>query len=329
MKRIPLCSLPTPLHEAPRLGAHIGIDSLFFKRDDLTGRVLGGNKLRKIEYILAEAKAKDADVLITVGTFRSNHVCLLSAAAEMMGMRTVLILKGAKGETRSTINRLIQQHLHTEEHIIEYDPQSLESRMLLRQEVKMRVEEVTEKLTQGGQRPFYVPEGGACLEGTYAFVEAFDELQKQMQELGHHRFDIFLPVGTGSTFAGLWTAARRSSPNVRVRGISIGLSNPVCKRETHRLAKTLCAHLQMPCPTPEELDICDSFVSPGYAEKNEWSHTGVEAALLREGILVDHTYTGKALGGTMSILKDERPKHPVVFWHTGGVAGAIDGLREM
>jgi 1-aminocyclopropane-1-carboxylate deaminase/D-cysteine desulfhydrase-like pyridoxal-dependent ACC family enzyme len=113
---------------------------------------------------------------------------------------------------------------------------------------------------------------------------------------------------------------------VKIRGISIALRNPRCRKETRKAAERVCHSLGLPSPELSELDITDSFIGEGYAKPTEWSTRGIELALRTEGLLLDHTYTGKALGAMITLLEKESPNHPVVFWHTGGITGAVDNL---
>jgi 1-aminocyclopropane-1-carboxylate deaminase/D-cysteine desulfhydrase-like pyridoxal-dependent ACC family enzyme len=310
----------------PRLGMNIGVETLLIKRDDLLGRGLGGNKLRKLEFIVSQALSQGADTLITIGSFESNHVCLMSIVARMQGLHPIVVLMGPAGERPQTLNNSIQCRLEVETHIIEYIENDIASQATVRQRVDTRVSELMEKLTQKGRHPFFVPEGGCCLEGSYAFVEAFDELHEQMRKQGHQKYDIIVPVGSGSTYAGLWCGSQRAGAEVKIRGISIALRNPRCRKETRKAAERVCNKLGLRSPELNELDITDMFIGEGYAKSSSGSTRGIELALRTEGLLLDHTYTGKALGAMVTLLEKKLLNHPLVFWHTGGVSGAVDNL---
>jgi 1-aminocyclopropane-1-carboxylate deaminase/D-cysteine desulfhydrase-like pyridoxal-dependent ACC family enzyme len=148
-----------------------------------------------------------------------------------------------------------------------------------------------------------------------------------MCEMGCPKYTLALAVATGSTFAGLWCGIQRSRAPVSLRGFSIARPNPRCKDETIRAAERVCGHLDIPVPTPDDLDITDQYIGDGYACPTAWSEEGVSHALRTEGLLLDHTYSGKAFGALRRELKSKgRPAEPIVFWHTGGVAGAIDSI---
>ena len=316
----------SPLHRSLRLESVLRVRTMYIKRDDLLGRVLGGNKLRKLEYILPNALAEGADTLITTGSFESNHVCLTAAVARALGLHAAVVLMGPAGQRDQTFNEKIQQRLGVETRTVEYIEGDPDSRAALAERVNDCVVELTENLRRRGRRPFFVPPAGCCLEGTYAFVVAFDELHEQMRQLGHAGYDVFLAVGTGSTYAGLWCGATRAAADVRIRGISIARANPRCTAETRKAAERVCDHLGLARPQDRDLDISDAFVGDGYAKATPWSTRGIAMAMETEGLLLDHTYTGKTLGAMAMILENEPSERPVVFWHTGGVSGAIDSL---
>jgi len=313
---------------ARRLAKALGLPDLLIKRDDLLGRALGGNKLRKLEYILPGVLSAGADALVTTGSFESNHVCLTAATARMLSLHPAVVLMGpASGRRDPTFNERILRRLDTEIRVVEYEEADAGSRAGLGERVSRAVAELTDDLRARGRKPFFIPGGGCCLEGTYAFVEAFDELHRQMARMGRSAYDIVLAVGTGSTFSGLWCGARRVGADVRVRGISIARGNPRCIDETIKAAERVCDHLGLIPPGREDLDITDEFVGAGYAKPTELSAKAVELALWCEGILLDHTYTGKALGGLLKMCQDQHAgNRPLVFWHTGGVPGAVDAL---
>ncbi len=330
MTDIPCLNLragPSPLHPLRRLASAVGVGELFAKRDDLLGRLLGGNKLRKLEYILGQPVADGVDALITTGSFESNHVCLTAAVGRSLGLETAVVLMGPAGRTERTLNERILGRLQARTRVVEYVDGDATSRGSLGSRVDECVEALTRELVARGRKPFFVPPGGCCLEGTWAFVEAFGELHEQMRQHGHEAYDIFLPVGTGSTFAGLWCGAAAGGHDVHVRGISIARANPRCREETVKAMERVCPRLDVEPPGPGDLDISDEFVGGGYARHTAWADEAIALALETESLLLDHTYTGKALGGWLTLVRREpRSPRPVVFWLTGGVTGAVDYL---
>lgn len=327
LQRVPLSSLPSPLIRLDRLGKHLSTNAIYIKRDDLLGRMLGGNKLRKLEYIIPLALDAGSDTLITTGSFESNHVCLTVMVARMLDMHAAVVLMGPGGTRQITLNEKIQHRIGVEIRTVDYEEGNLASRASLSERVATRVEELTNELKVRGRRPYFVPAAGCCLEGTYAFLEAFNELHEQMLKIGHDSYDILLAVGTGSTYAGLWCGAKQTKADVKIHGISISRSNPRCTEETTKAAERVCKYLDIPVPAQDEINIIDEYIGEGYAKPTVWSQHAIDLALHMEGLLLDHTYTGKALGGMIKMLEQNRyTERPIVFWHTGGVAGAIDFL---
>jgi len=325
LTRFEIAILPTPLLRLSRLEQRLKTKNLYIKRDDLLGRVLGGSKLRKLEYIIPEVLKEKADTLITTGSFESNHASLTAAVAKMLGMEAAVVLMGPKNKKLIAFNEKIQQHLGVTIKTVEFDESDPESRAGLGEQVKQQVQELTDKLISLGKKPYFVPPAGCCLEGTYSFVKAFDELNEQMQKSGCNSYDIVLTVGTGSTFAGLWCGAKKTNSDVKIYGISIARTNPRCINETIKAAKRVCEYLNLPVPKESELNITDKYIGPGYAKPTDWSYEGIHLALETEGLLLGHTYTGKAMGALIDMLKKGLlGSRPIVFWHTGGVAGAID-----
>jgi 1-aminocyclopropane-1-carboxylate deaminase/D-cysteine desulfhydrase-like pyridoxal-dependent ACC family enzyme len=292
--------------------------------------VLGGNKLRKLEYIIPVAQRQKSDTLITTGSFESNHAALTATAAKMLGMHAAIVLMGTDGQRQYSLNEKIQQQLGAEIRTVYFTENDTKSRSNLSERVAEQVEQLTEDLKRRGRKPFFVPPAGCCLEGTYSFVKAFEELNKQMQKSGCNSYDIVLAVGTGSTYAGLWCGAKKAKADVKIYGISIARTNPRCTNETIQAAERVCEYLNLPIPKENELNITDEYIGPGYAKPTESSKRGIETALKTEGLLLDHTYTGKALGAMLDMVKaGVIGNRPIVFWHTGGVPGAVDALENL
>jgi 1-aminocyclopropane-1-carboxylate deaminase/D-cysteine desulfhydrase-like pyridoxal-dependent ACC family enzyme len=311
-----------------RIEEELGCSALFVKRDDLLGRGLGGNKLRKLEYIFAKALSEGATSLITIGGFESNNIALLSILARMYKLRPIIVLMGPMGEKPHSINVAVLKKLNVETHIVRYEEDDFSSRATVRMQVDLKVEELVERLKVEGESPYYVPEGGCCLEGTYAFCGAFDELHSQMKANDMPSYDIYLPVGSGSSFAGIWCGKQRANADVKLIGISIALKKYRCCKEIIKAAERVCELISINPPSMDDLDVKDHFIGDGYGKRTEHSKRGVELALREEGLLLDHTYTGKALGAMLEIFRNLGPStgRPVVFWHTGGMPGAIDCL---
>jgi len=330
LQRIPLALLPSPLMPLERLSRHLGTGALYMKRDDLLGRILGGNKLRKLEYILPQAVEQHADTLITTGSFESNHVCLTAAAARMLGMQPVLVLMGDPRGLQLTTNRRVSALLEAEVHVVEYREDDPADRSALSDRVAAKVDEVTATVQARGGRPFFVPGGGCCPAGATSFADAFDELHRQMTDLGTEAYDLALTVGTGSTFAGLWCGIARKGADVALRGVSIARKNPRCATMTLEALREAARSLGIePPPDAGVLGIDDAFLGDGYGKPTPQCRQAIALLLRHEGVLLDPVYTGKAMSGVLSYIREGKlGRRPLVFWHTGGVAGTFDMLHE-
>lgn len=314
-------NLPSPLMRASRPG-------LYFKRDDLLGKALGGHKLRKLAYILAQAKDDGVTALITTGRVQSNSVHLAGIMGSLHGFKvSALLLAPERAGREKTLNERVSHQLGIVEHTIIDDAAN---RPHLAEIFDERVSRLTASLEAEGETVRFIPSGCSCPEGTLAFVDAYDELRRQMNELGLDQYTIVLAVGTGSSFAGLWCGSERDGADITLRGISIARRNPRCKAEVVKLALPICERLGLRDPSSQDLDIADQYIGGGYSAPASWSELGIEQALRNEGILMDHTYSGKAYGALLQELSSGSMlrETPVVFWHGGGVAGAIDALFD-
>jgi len=329
LSKLNLSITPSPLVKMKGLAQFLNVPHIYIKRDDLLGKILGGNKLRKLEYILPAAIEDNADTLITTGSFESNHAALTSVAAKILGLQAVIVLMGPKNQKYTPLNMTIQERLGAEIRKVFFTEGNNKSRETLSDRVSEQVEKLTNDLKSRGRKPFFVPAAGCCLEGTYAFVEAFKELDNQMQQAGCYGYDIILALGTGSTFAGLWCGARLADADVKICGISIARKKPRCIQETITAAQRVCDLLKIAVPRENELNITDQYIGDGYAKPTAWSERAIKIALETEGLLLDHTYTGKALGGMLELIeKKQLGSRPLVFWHTGGVSGAVDAFEH-
>jgi D-cysteine desulfhydrase len=310
ISRTPLVALPTPLDAAPRLGAALGLD-LFIKRDDLTGLGLGGNKLRKLEFILAEALAAGADTLMTTGGAQSNHARLTAAVAARAGLSCELFLKGEPTSTRIG-NLLLDALFGAEIHfcgVVGYN--EIDARMAAR----------AEELAKAGRKAVAIPLGGATGLGTLGYVVAFRELRDQVAAVRDNRpMTVVVAGGTGSTAAGLILGAALWAPTTHFLVVSASWKSDILTAEIRRCAADSAALLGLPEPSLKAVQVTDGFVGPGYAQPSEAGIAAVLKTARTEGLVLDTTYTGKAMSGLIATAGSGivGPSRPVVFLHTGG-----------
>ncbi|MFZ5767886.1 MAG: D-cysteine desulfhydrase family protein [Bacillota bacterium] len=308
LPRLHLAQLPTPLEEAGRLEHLFGGVRLFLKRDDLTGPALGGNKARKLEFLLADARRQGADVVLTVGGAQSNHARITAALAARLGMDCVLVLDGpAPCENQG--NLLLDRLLGAEVRFAGARP----------------AEEVMEELAAGlrerGRRPYAIPVGGSTPLGAVGYCLAMQEMLAQASQMGFVVHRVYVATGSGGTQAGLLLGARVLDPSLRVIGVSVSRSREECCRRVADLATGAAALLGLPVEVdPAQVEVLDEYVGPGYGIPTAACLEAVRLTARREGVLLDPVYTGKAMAALLDHLRCGVIKEGenVVFWHTGG-----------
>jgi D-cysteine desulfhydrase len=316
--RVPIARLPTPIEPSPRLGTALGID-LLYKRDDLTGLELSGNKARKLEYLLADAEAHGADTLVTCGGVQSNHCRATAYAAAKRGLSTVLLLRvpdpahPPAPEANALLDRLAGAQVRYVSH----------------EEYRRRAEVmsgIADELRAAGRRPYVIPEGGSNALGSMGYVLAVAELRAQLPEAWREGpLTIVYAIGSGGTGAGLELGVRLLGWR---EATPVGFA--VCNdaRYFREAIAGICAEARarwpsLPVVPPEEIRVDDGFVGPGYAQTTSEGLEIIRRAARDDGILLDPVYTGKAMLGVAARAgqPDGLPAPRVVFLHTGGTFG--------
>jgi 1-aminocyclopropane-1-carboxylate deaminase/D-cysteine desulfhydrase-like pyridoxal-dependent ACC family enzyme len=302
--RIPLFTGPTAVEEMSRLRAELGArPKLLVKRDDAISFGFGGNKVRKLEYALAQAKAFDADTLVTLGGVQSNHARATAAAAAKLGMRCVLIINGAPAE-RPTANALLDRLLGAE---IEYIPSRLD-----RGEASERV---MTRLRAEGRRPYFLPLGASTPVGAFGFVAAIGEMVGQ----GILPDVIVHACSSGGTQSGLIAGTVLYGLNTRIIGVSADDPASDVTSTVRRIIRGIDGLETFNGP----IEVDDTRVGEGYGIPTPESIEAQSLAARTEALFVDHTYTAKAFGGLIAYLREGRfdSVETVLFWHTGGQVG--------
>ncbi|UCE10102.1 MAG: D-cysteine desulfhydrase family protein [Candidatus Thorarchaeota archaeon] len=314
--------LPTPFHRLKNLGPNIGLDNLWIKRDDLTGLSAGGNKTRKLEFVVGSALREYADTLVTVGAVQSNHCRQTAAVSAMKGLRCVLLLRGQEPESE-TGNLLMSRLFGAETKF--YPDDTFD-------ELQERLTSVTETLTELGLRPFPIPAGAAMPEGIIAYAVAMEELKTQATEQGTDIERIVVASGTCGTQAGMILGAKLLDWDVQIIGVSTSIDSETGVARVRKLIdETTEAY-------PDEIDkflpkvtVDDQFVGEGYGILSEGAKSAIELFGKTEGILLDPVYTGKAALGLirMSLAGDIDRDSPTLFWHTGGMPAVFAYAKEL
>lgn len=297
---------PTPLDEAPRLSAELGL-RILVKRDDQTGLALGGNKGRKLELLLADALARGCDTLIATGGAQSNFARMAAAAAARCGLACRLVLSGS-APARATGN-LVLDHLFGA--TIEFAGTSHWGRL---------EERVAALAAELGPRAYPMPVGGSTPLGALAYVDAAGELLAQLPAAPDW---VVVADGSGGTHAGLLAGL---PPSVRVLGVDVARPPvPLIERVAELAAST--AELAGR-PAPPAPPIVVDHAGPGYGEISEECRAAVRLAARTEALLLDPVYTGKAMAGLIAAARAGRIAGTVVFWHTGGAPALFADVFE-
>lgn len=303
LNKVSLGIFPTPIHKLENISRILGTQ-VYIKRDDMTGLGLGGNKVRKLEYLLAQAKAQGAQVVFTTGGAQSNHAMLTAAAARKMGMEPILILK-KRGVTARKGNQLLEHLMGVDVRFMDTDSYD---------DIYAEMERVGREMG----RPYYkIPCGGSNALGTLGYVDCVREIREQGMAFDH----IICAEGSGGTMAGLALGAKLHMPRARVMGMMV--DDDPFEEITLRLMREAAALLgESISISRDDFDLRD-MCGPGYAIASEEGNAAVSMMAENEGVFLDPVYTGKAFAGLAAMAKEGafKPDDRVLFLHSGGAGG--------
>jgi D-cysteine desulfhydrase len=319
--RLSLARLPTPLQSSARLGASLGL-SLWWKRDDLTGVELSGNKIRKLEFLLAEAEAQNADTVITCGGVQSNHCRATALAAAQRGLRCVVLLRVADPSSPPPLeaNSLMDRLAGAEIRYLSFDEYRRRDQVFAA---------VTAALEAEGRRVYAIPEGGSNALGAWGYIQAMAELRGQLPD---NPVTIVYPAGSGGTGAGIELGLRLLGwGQARALGFAVCDDSQFFKQQIAAIALATAERWELDLRIPaDEIEIIDRYMGPGYAQSTPEMLETIGRVARTDGIILDPVYTGKAFFGLEQEARSGRwPKSErsgsedmrVVFLHTGGIFG--------
>lgn len=313
---------PTPLVKLARLTERLSGPPIFMKRDDQTGLAMGGNKTRKLEFLVGEALAQGCDTLITGGAAQSNHCRQTAAAAAACGLACHLVLGGEAPsipEGNLLLDQLFGAMIHWTGELRKGE----------------KIPEIAESLRLAGRKPYVVPYGGSTTTGAAGFVEAARELTRQLSQSGESITHIVFASSSGGTQAGLTVGKSLFDLDCELVGIGIdkGASGGVPFDEyVLRLANATAERLGVDRHfSAADVTIRNDYLGDGYGVVSKLERRAIRMVAETEGILLDPVYTGRAMGGLMDMIDrgELTREHSVLFWHTGGTPALFPYARDL
>jgi len=325
--RVQLAQLPTPIEPLEKITALLGGPRLLIKRDDQTGLALGGNKTRKLEFLLADALAKRADVILTAGAAQSNHCRQTAAAATKVGLRCILVLGGCEPEVPNG-NLLLDRMLGAE---IQWT--DTERRL-------ERMEEIAGQLRRQGHTPYVIPYGGSNGIGAQGYVVAAQEALDQLAVMGERVRTMVVASSSGGTQAGLALGAKLAGYDGRILGISIDKGERGPDRYEAELAAIANAAAEVMGVSvrmsADEFSVEYGYLGKGYGVVGPSEQKALSLMAKQEGIILDPVYTGRAFGALIDMVRKGLMGNSasgthggVLFWHTGGAAACFAYAKDL
>jgi D-cysteine desulfhydrase family pyridoxal phosphate-dependent enzyme len=310
--RVPLAFAPTPLEHLPNFSTSLNGPDIWIKRDDCTGFALGGNKVRKLEFLMAEALAQKATVIVTAGGTQSNHVRQTAAAASYLGMACHCVLERVRTDDlyEENGNALLDRLFGAVPRYIGKDA-----------DMDAAMAALAAELTAAGEAVYVVPVGGSNALGARGYVACAFELSAQFREQDVHPGLIVLASGSAGTQAGLLVGLALAGLEIPVLGMCVSRPGPEQQEKVKALVTDVCTLLGRPDLADVIEVICDgAYVGPGYGVETPEMGTAVRQLARTEGIFLDPVYTGKAMAGLIDYSATGKLSGAgsVVFLHTGG-----------
>lgn len=311
LSRFKLAEYPTPIHFLKTLTTAFDGPDIYMKRDDLISLGMGGNKVRKLEFLIGEALEHRKDTLVTAGGIQSNHCRLTAASARRAGLDCHLVLNGVPPDTPNgnlLLDNLFGAHIHY------CDRKDRDSTLY----------QVADELAENGKKPYVIPVGGSNSTGTVGYVDAMFELEIQLKKMNLTPEAIVFASSSGGTQAGLTLGARITGFKGQVLGISIdqvktGTASflPVLTRIVNETAKRIDSDIAM---TESDFSLDCNYLGAGYAVPGDLEFDAIRDLARYEGILLGPVYTARAMGALLDMIQKNvfKKDQSVLFWHTGG-----------
>ncbi len=320
MEPLQMGNFPTPMQPLIRLSQWLAGPEIWIKRDDLNGLGGGGNKIRKLNFLLAEAIRQGADIVVTTGATQSNHARQTAAMAARLGLACRLVLRGDGPPPEENGNYLLDRLL------------GAEIRWTKGEDPAAAMEREATDLREKGRTPFIIPYGGSNALGIMGFVSAFREFIAQSAANGLPFDAIIVASSSGGTQAGLTLGAKALGWPGKVIGVSIAEPKAILLERMVELANKGAELLELDFHLRNRhFHVSDAFLGSGYGVVGHLEREAIRTLARIEGIFVDPVYTGRALGGLMEMIRsgDLREAKRVLFWHTGGLPAIYAYHRDL
>ncbi|MBU5675158.1 pyridoxal-phosphate dependent enzyme [Alkaliphilus sp. MSJ-5] len=307
LNKIDLFNSVTPMIKLESID--IKSNEIYMKREDLAGFVLGGNKLRKIEYFMYDAISKKSDYIVTYGSYQSNHCAITAAACSKLGLKCLLILTKQKKQIEYTGNYFL------------YNLFDAEIMWCEEYQVKDTIDETLTKLTENGHKSYFIEGGGHGNLGTYAYVKVYEEIKAQESKMKVNFDYIFHASGSGTTQAGLIIGNENYKANTKILGISIARKQERGSKVIEESILDYCHKFNIQVNNiKSKIHFIDDYVGKGYGDSYYEVLQTIKYVGKNEGILLDPIYTGKAFYGMIDYIRRTNIKGKnILFIHTGGI----------
>jgi D-cysteine desulfhydrase family pyridoxal phosphate-dependent enzyme len=320
-----LISLPTPLQKLENLSQELGGPEIYVKRDDLTGLAFGGNKSRKLEFIIQDVLSKKADAIITWASLQSNWCLQTAAAARKFGIKPVLLLFKTYDLPEEYDGNLLLDYILDADVIIK---EAEKGKVVKKEDVLEIVKVVEKEVKEWGHTPYVAPIGGSMVGGSMekplgaiSYVDAFVELLEQAGKQGLEINYVLHASGSGGTQGGLAVGAKALKEDTKVLGISVSEDKESYGKEVLTIAQDAVKALGLDLAVEkEDIIIFDEYIKEGYGILNREVSEAIRFVAIKEGIFLDPVYTGKAMAALIDLVKKGyfKKEDKIVFFHTGG-----------
>lgn len=314
MNKIKLANLPTPIQKLNNISENTG-KNIYLKRDDYTGMELTGNKIRKLEYVLADALAKGANTIITAGGLQSNHCRATAAACAKLGLECHLVLK-EKEVYHEEGNLFLDYMFGAKIHLISKD-----------EDRNAYMEQLAQELEAEDKNTYLIPIGASNAVGSLGYQETYEEIIEQEKQMDTSFDTIVVTVGSGGTYAGLWLANHLLNKEKKILGFSVDASTEEFTRKVINIVKEMNTEVK----DFDSIHINDRYIGEGYSIATSEEIEDYVKIAKQEGVLFDPCYTGKAFRGLLKEIQKGELDHAenILFIHTGGLYGWTQENREI